>query len=152
MKEKKNYKNSKKKKRITCKICMTRNFYKIKTSCNHKICLDCLTKLSKPLCPFCRNDLKNELPENIINIINKNLSNLQNYNNTNTIPNTRTAFRQTENNSQFFRNRRSFNIHDLNSQSSQFNISIHGGGEVGTQLLNTALDFGANMLSDWLIE
>jgi hypothetical protein len=58
-----------------CKICFTKDFFKIKTSCNHKICIDCLTNINKPLCPFCRNDLTNELPIKIINIINNNNNN-----------------------------------------------------------------------------
>ena len=80
-KKMKNGESKKVKKRIKCKICITNKFFKIKTSCNHKICLDCLTKLRKAQCPFCRNDLKNELPDNIIKIINNN--NIENINNNN---------------------------------------------------------------------
>jgi hypothetical protein len=75
-------KRNENKKIAKCKICLTKDFFKIKTSCNHKICIDCLTNLNKPLCPFCRNDLTNELPIKIINIIN-NINNINNENNEN---------------------------------------------------------------------
>jgi hypothetical protein len=65
-------KRNENKKLSKCKICLTKDFFKIKTSCGHKICLECLTKLSKTLCPFCRKDLAGEIPENIIKIIKNN--------------------------------------------------------------------------------
>ena len=76
-------KRNQNKKLIKCKICLTKDFFKIKTSCDHKICLNCLTKLRKPSCPFCRNDLAGEIPDNIINIINNNNDNNENNENNN---------------------------------------------------------------------
>ena len=54
-----------------CCICYN-NIYITKTSCNHEICIDCLSKLYSPICPYCRNDLKNKLPLIILNSILKN--------------------------------------------------------------------------------
>lgn len=49
---------------MDCPICLTRakGEFKIKTPCNHALCLRCFLKLQNTLCPMCRRDFKNELP------------------------------------------------------------------------------------------
>ena len=56
---------------VECCICYNEN-YVVKTNCNHEICVDCLSKLYKPICPICRNNLKNKLPKIILTLILKN--------------------------------------------------------------------------------
>lgn len=62
---------------MECCICYNKNGI-YNTYCNHNICLNCLTKLQKPECPYCRQKLN--LPENIEKIIKSNYSKLD-YNN-----------------------------------------------------------------------
>ena len=54
-----------------CPICMNdiNNSFIITTPCKHKFCLECFLKLNDMLCPLCRNDFINSLPESIKNII-----------------------------------------------------------------------------------
>ncbi len=54
---------------MECCICYdTSGIYN--TECSHKLCLECLLKLKKTKCPYCRQDLK--LPNEIKNIIERN--------------------------------------------------------------------------------
>ena len=54
---------------MECCICYnTKGIYT--TYCNHKLCLNCVTKLVKLECPYCRGKLN--LPKDIENIISKN--------------------------------------------------------------------------------
>ena len=48
--------------KLECIICLDSKFYVSKTSCNHNLCIDCLFKLKKMICPMCRKDLSYELP------------------------------------------------------------------------------------------
>ena len=62
---------------------------KVVFSCNHIICLFCLLKLNNTSCPYCRKDLKLEIPDQILKIINKDteqvLSISEYYNNWNNV-------------------------------------------------------------------
>src|SRR5690606_25103649 len=37
----------------------------IKFSCSHSICKECVNKLEKHACPFCRKDISGEIPEEL---------------------------------------------------------------------------------------
>lgn len=56
--------------RKDCNICCTNKYSTIRFSCKHKMCVNCLTKLTKTECPYCRLSLISELPNSIISIIN----------------------------------------------------------------------------------
>ena len=56
-----------------CGICFENNWI-LKTPCKHIICLECLLKLQKDECPYCRKLLFNKLPLAIQQIININYS------------------------------------------------------------------------------
>lgn len=58
---------------MECCICFEKSNYTCKTGCNHFICSVCLTKMHSTLCPMCRRDLKEEMPDELIKIIKKNL-------------------------------------------------------------------------------
>lgn len=49
---------------MDCPICLTsaKGEFKIKTPCNHALCLKCFMKLKKPICPLCRADFNDKLP------------------------------------------------------------------------------------------
>ena len=54
---------------MECCICYdTSGIYN--TECSHNMCLDCLLKLKKAICPYCRQELR--LPNDIKNIIKRN--------------------------------------------------------------------------------
>lgn len=46
-----------------CCVC-TESSFVVRTNCNHYVCLNCLTKLRKIECPYCRGSL-DELPQHI---------------------------------------------------------------------------------------
>lgn len=46
-----------------CKICFMRKYAIVKTSCKHRLCLNCITNLTKLECPFCRKQLDQEIPQ-----------------------------------------------------------------------------------------
>ncbi len=48
-----------------CKICFMRKYAIVKTSCKHRLCLNCIMNLTKPECPFCRKQLDQEIPQEI---------------------------------------------------------------------------------------
>jgi hypothetical protein len=54
---------------MECCICYDTSGIYI-TECSHKLCLNCLLKLKKTTCPYCRHELK--LPNDIKNIIERN--------------------------------------------------------------------------------
>lgn len=49
---------------MDCPICLTsaKGEFKIKTPCNHALCLKCFMKLKKTICPLCRADFNDKLP------------------------------------------------------------------------------------------
>lgn len=46
-----------------CKICFNKKYAIVKTSCGHKLCINCIMCLTKIECPFCRKSLVDELPK-----------------------------------------------------------------------------------------
>ena len=59
-----------------CAICLEeyKNKLTIKTICNHEFCLNCFVDLYDTRCPMCRKELKDYLPDKILNILLKNCS------------------------------------------------------------------------------
>ena len=49
---------------MDCPICLSKinSEFKIKTPCNHALCLKCFLKLKNTICPLCRFDFKEKLP------------------------------------------------------------------------------------------
>ena len=59
-------------KKIECVICLDSKFFVSKTPCNHNVCIDCLFRLKKMECPYCRYDLEKTIPSIIKDhIVNK---------------------------------------------------------------------------------
>lgn len=56
-----------------CCICFNSNFIKCHLSCNHLICIECLLLLEESKCPFCKKNINNEIPENLLKILKNNL-------------------------------------------------------------------------------
>lgn len=58
---------------MECCVCYN-NKIMVTTTCKHNICLHCILKLKKDLCPYCRTKI-DDLPEKIKDIINNNMNN-----------------------------------------------------------------------------
>ena len=61
-----------------CPICLDKfNNISIKltTPCNHEYCLKCFMDFYDTKCPLCRKELKNNLPDKMLDIILKNTKN-----------------------------------------------------------------------------
>jgi hypothetical protein len=69
-----------------CSICYSHTYANIITLCNHIFCISCLMQFRRAICPLCRNDLVNELPQSVLTIINNNTeqnNNLYHFDNSN---------------------------------------------------------------------
>ena len=60
-----------------CPICLEniKNKLFITTICKHKYCLECFLDLYDTRCPMCRKDLKDVIPNKLLNILLKNNKN-----------------------------------------------------------------------------
>lgn len=60
---------------MECCICYDK-YSLITFKCKHNICLKCIVKVKNTNCPYCRKNLIDEIPKEILEIINKNENNL----------------------------------------------------------------------------